>query len=253
MAEIKYIIPFTYKWEGGLSNATTDAASKNPSPYTINGKTGWHTNKGITYPVFKTGATKYGYKDSLENFRDMPHDIWLKIAKGGYWDKLNLDTVKSQAVANVMFSWCWGSGYAWIPRVSAYLKANGITWVGGTYSGKKLTLAPDFKQLAAKLNELSDKVGEKKVFEDLIEQKKQFLLSLKAANPGGIYTKGWMNRLEDLRGYSSTLLGKTMEATKETVINATEVVKKNPLKTVVIAAAVTVLIYTGYKLIKKNI
>lgn len=53
------------------------------------------------------------------------------------------------------------------------------------------------------------------------------MLSLKAANPGGIYTKGWMNRLEDLRSYSSTLLGKTMEATKETITNATEVVKKS--------------------------
>lgn len=104
----------------------------------------------------------------------MPHEIWLKIAKGGYWDKLNLDTVKSQAVANVMFSWCWGSGYAWIPRVSAYLKANGITWVGGTYSGKKLTLAPDFNQLAAKLNELSNKVGEKKFSKILLSKKNNF-------------------------------------------------------------------------------
>jgi len=129
MADIKYIIPFTYKWEGGLSNAKTDSASANPSPYIYKGVGGWHTNKGVTYPVFKAGASKYGYADTSDNFLTMPEDIWLKIAKGGFWDKLNLDTLKSQAVANVLFSWQWGSGYGWITRVSDYLKSKGINWV----------------------------------------------------------------------------------------------------------------------------
>lgn len=52
MADIQAIIPFTYKWEGGLSRATTDKASASPSPYVHQGVKGWHTNKGITYPVF---------------------------------------------------------------------------------------------------------------------------------------------------------------------------------------------------------
>lgn len=34
---------------------------------------------------------------------------------------------------------------------------------------------------------------------------------------------------------------------------ATEVVKKNPWKTIAAAAAITIVVYTGYKLIKKNI
>ncbi len=222
MADIKYIIPFTYKWEGGLSRATTDSASKNPaniSPYTINGQTGWHTNKGVTYSVFKEGAKKYGYQDTLENFKTMPHDIWLKITKNGYWDKLKLDNVKSQAVANVLFSWIWGSGYAWVPRVSKYLKSNGINWEGGSYVGKTLKLAADFNQISNKLNELVAKIGEKKAFDDLADQKKQFLLSLKgtasnpvtAEKPQGVYTDGWMNRLKDLQEYSYTLFGKTIE------------------------------------------
>lgn len=247
MADIKYIIPFTYKWEGGLSNAKTDSASANPSPYIINGVGGWHTNKGITYAVFKAGATKYGYQDTLENFKDMPHEIWLKIAKGGYWDTLGLDAMKSQAVANVMFSWCWGSGYAWVPRVSAYLKSKGIDWVGGNWVGGKLKLAPDFKQITPKLNELIDKQGEQQTFNDLIEQKKQFLLSLgeksnpkTAKYPEGVYTKGWLNRLNDLQTYSSTLLGKSFEATKEFV-------KKKPLTTMILTALVIVSGYLIYE------
>ncbi len=262
MAEIKYIIPFTYKWEGGLSNATTDNASKNPaniSPYTINGKKGWHTNKGVTYSVFKSGASKYGYQDTLENFKDMPHEIWLKIAKGGYWDTLNLDNLKSQAVANVMFSWCWGSGYAWIPRLSSYLKSKGINWVGGNWVASKMKLAPDFKQITDKLNQLIDKQGEKQTFEDLIEQKKQFLLSLgEKANPKtakfpqGINTKGWMNRLTELQSYSSTLLGKGIEATKDVANKTIEEVKKKPLTTIVLTTLLLISSYLVYNYTIKN-
>ena len=210
MADIKYIIPFTYKWEGGLSRATTDSASKNPaniSPYTINGQSGWHTNKGITYSVFKAGASKYGYQDTLNNWKDMPHDIWLKITKSGYWDRLKLDTYNSQPVANVMFSWVWGSGLAWQPRMERYLKTKGINWARN-----------NFGDLATNLNGLVTKDGEKKIFDELVEQKKQFLLSLKGtdsnpvtdAKPQGVYTDGWMNRLRDLQTYSYTLLSKTI-------------------------------------------
>lgn len=257
MAEIKYIIGFTKGWEGGLTNNPDDSASKNPSPYEYKGQKGWHTNKGVTYAVFKANATKLGYQDTAQNFLTMPDDIWLKIAKMKYWDILGLDTVKSQSVANVMFSWQWGSGYAWVPRVSKYFAANGITWIGGNWVGKTFKLAPDFGQISQKLNELIDKVGEQKAFEDLIEQKREFLMSLKgtksnpvtAAKPDGVFTKGWMNRLNDLKTYSGSLLGKAAQATVETVKNANEVVKKNPLKTIAFVMGISIAIYYGVKLI----
>jgi lysozyme family protein len=225
MAEIKYIIPFTYKWEGGLSRATTDTASKNPSPYTYKGQTGWHTNKGITYSAFKSLATKLGYQDTADNFLNMPQNIWLKIAKNGYWDIINLDAVKSQPIANVMFSWQWGSGYSWRNRVQKYLASKGINWS-----------ISDLKGLPNKLNELSEKQGEKKTFDELIEQKKQFLLSLnQPANE-----KGWLRRLEDLRTSSYDLLGK-----------GAEIVKKNLIPTIAITFALIAGGYLLYKTIKK--
>lgn len=222
MADIKYIIPFTYKWEGGLSRATTDKASANPSPYVYKGQTGWHTNKGVTYTAFKSLAPKLGYKDTSQNFLTMPEDIWLKIAKNGYWDIINLDNLKSQALANLMFSWQWGSGYAWRNRVKNYLLSKGISWNIG-----------DLKGLSDKLNQLVSKQGEKQTFDDLIEQKKQFLLSLnQPANE-----KGWLRRLEDLKSYSYGLLGKSIE-----------VVKRNIIPTILITAA---LAFGGYILINK--
>lgn len=237
MANIQAIIPFTYKHEGGLSRATTDKASKNPaniSPYTIKGVKGWHTNKGVTYSVFKEGAAKYGYKDTLENFVNMPHEIWLKIAKNGYWDIINLDNVKSQAVANLMFSWMWGSGYAWRNRVKSYLKSKGIYWN-----------ISDLKGLYVHLNNLTEKQGEKQTFDELTEQKRQFLLSLNQPKN----EKGWMNRLNELKSYSYTLMSKPIEYV---ATSAKEVVKKNPYKVAALTIAIALTSYIGYKLIIKN-
>lgn len=218
MADIKYIIPFTKGWEGGLSNDKNDRASENPSPYEHKGQMGWHTNKGVTYAAFKSNAPKLGYQDTASNFLVMPDDVWLKIAKQKYWDVVGLDSVKSQAVANVMFSWQWGSGYAWVPRVSKYLNSKGIKWNGGKWVGSTIKLDPDFKQITSNLNLLIDKQGEKQTFDDLANQKKEFLLSLKGTKanpvtdkyPQGVYTNGWMNRLKDLQTYSYTLFGKTI-------------------------------------------
>jgi hypothetical protein len=225
MADIKYITSFTEKWEGGLSRATTDTASKNPSPYTYKGQTGWHTNKGVTYSTFKSLAPRLGYKDTAENFLNMPQDIWLKIAKVGYWDIINLDAVKSQAIANLIFSWQWGSGYSWRNRVQRYLASKGINWS-----------ISDLKGLPNKLNELSDKQGEKKTFDELIEQKKQFLVSLnQPANE-----RGWLRRLEDLKNNGYTFLGKSVE-----------VIKKNLVPTILITTALLVGSYILYKTIKK--
>lgn len=110
MADHKIIIPFILKAEGGLSRATTDTASRNPSPCVINGVTGWHTNKGITWSTFTGLAAKLGYVASCENFKTMPQSIWDKIFKNGYWDALNLDRVNSQAIANIAADFAWGAG-----------------------------------------------------------------------------------------------------------------------------------------------
>jgi hypothetical protein len=233
MADIKYITDFTKKWEGGLSRATTDKASKNPSPYVYKGQTGWHTNKGVTYTSFKSLAPKLGYKDTAENFLTMPEDIWLKIAKVGYWDVINLDNLKSQAIANLMFSWQWGSGYGWRNRVQNYLKSKGIDWS-----------IKDLNGLSNKLNELSDKQGEKQTFDDLIEQKKQFLLSLnQPANE-----KGWLRRLDDLKNSGYSFLGKTVQVAKKGV----EIAKQNPLPTILITVALVLGSYILYKTVIKN-
>lgn len=191
MAQIDKIVDHTLQWEGGLSNATTDTASKNPSPYVHNGVTGWHTNKGITYASFKEGSKTLGFEDNADNFLKMPNWIWMKIAKNMYWDKLHLDNVKSQAIANLLFSWTWASGYGWRNRIQSYLKSKGVTWSQSDFAG-----------LPAAINGLTDKFGEKTIADELFEQYRQFYISLNQP----VYIKGWLNRVNDLQKYSYSLI-----------------------------------------------
>jgi hypothetical protein len=191
MANILEILPFTLKWEGGLSRATTDKASLHPSPYTFKGVKGWHTNKGVTYPVFKDGAKLLNYQDTAENWFNMPMNIWVKIAKFKFWDKLFLDNVKSQAIANAMFSWQWGAGYGWRPRMQRYFLSKGIKWN-----------INDFKSLPGHLNTLSDRMGEKNLFDELIEQQIEFYKSLNEP----VYIKGWLNRVESMRKFGNSFI-----------------------------------------------
>lgn len=206
MAKIDLIIPHTLKWEGGLSRATTDSASKNPSPYIYKNVYGWHTNRGITYQTFSEGSKLLGYENNLNNFIFMPDYVWLKIAKKMFWDPLKLDDLQSQALANLFFSWSWAGGSGYKHRTNVYLRSKGIAW---NYK--------DPSTLAEALNTLIKKVGEKRAFNDLLNQYKEFYLGMPEssnpkteAHPEGVYTKGWLNRLDDLKNFSSTFIGKTV-------------------------------------------
>ena len=191
MASIDSILPLTKIEEGGLSRATTDTASKYPSPYVYKNQTGWHTNRGVTYRAFKDLAPKLGYTDNYQNFIQMPDSIWLKIAKNGYWNVINLDEMKSQAIANLFFSWQWGAGFGWRNRIKRWFETKNINW-----DKDELT------ELSKNINTVVSRQGEKKVLDELIEQFKEFYVSLN--QPANI--KGWLNRLNRLKEHAYKLL-----------------------------------------------
>jgi hypothetical protein len=191
MANFNDIKGLTLKWEGGLSKATTDTASRNPSPYVHKGVTGWHTNKGVTYSTFVSASKKLGFENNANNFINMPDAIWNKIAKGLYWDNLNLDQLKSNGVAFQLFSWNWGAGTGWFPRIKRFLTSKGIEW-----NGKSSTLSDS-------MNKLIEKQGEKKTIADLDIQQKEYYTSLN--QPANI--KGWINRIKDTTSYAVSYIG----------------------------------------------
>lgn len=184
------LINYIKKAEGGLSRANTDTASKNPSPYVYKGVTGWHTNKGIQWLVFKELAPSAGYEVNENNFLTMPDSIWGKIFKIGYWDQLKCSEYQSQAIAAAVGDWAWASGAGGArSALMRYLKTKGIE-------------AKNSAAIAGAFNILVGKDGESKVYNDLINERIRFFKALnQPANE-----KGWINRMEKLRELGSSLL-----------------------------------------------
>lgn len=106
MADYKKLIPFIRQWEGGLSKAKTDFASKYPVP----DGSGYHTNKGVTWKTFEGLSEKLEYDDTPELFYEMPDWLWERIWKGGFWDSIGGDQIKSQGIADYLADYSWASG-----------------------------------------------------------------------------------------------------------------------------------------------
>lgn len=183
MADIKKLAPFILKWEGGLSRDKTDTASKFPCPTPYKGVYGWHTNKGVTYRAW---VAVFG-KNNDHRFFAMSEDDWAKIMKGGYWDTWKADLIKDQRIANTLVDWVWGSG-AWgikIPQRMLGLKIDGVV---GQKTIEAINNAPsDFLQR-------------------LYQERKDFLHRIVKSNPTQQrFIKGWLNRMNDLINYNSSV------------------------------------------------
>lgn len=197
MANHKIIVPFIRKWEGGLSRASTDRASRYPAPWSYNGLTGWHTNKGITFETFKENADNLGYDVTPENFFTMPDEIWTKIYKEIYWDHFDLDSMRSQSLANILVSWAWGSGRTGsFNLLKKYLATKGI-YLGGTPYNGAARQVPDI------LNKLS-RGREKQIFDEMVEVRRQFYHDLN--QPANL--KGWLNRLASFVEFNAAAIKK---------------------------------------------
>lgn len=188
MADFKTAIPYIRKAEGGLSRATTDTASKNPAPFTYQGKTGWHTNKGITWTTFSGLASKLGYEPTAANFFSMPDSIWEKIYKDGYWNPMMAESFKSDAIAVAIVDYAWAFG---VGGATTRLKK----WV-------KSTFGIDAKTMADVVNTVNKQSDEAETFNKLILHRKAAFSALKQpANE-----KGWLIRMDVLKDFGSSLL-----------------------------------------------
>lgn len=188
MADLDKAIPYILKAEGGLSRATTDTASKNPAPYVYQGKTGWHTNKGITWTTFSSLAPKLGYEASASNFFVMPTAIWKKIYSNGYWEPMQADIIKSDAIAVAVVDYAWAFG---VGGATTRLKR----WVETTF-GKTANSMTDVANI------INAQPNEADTFEKLIAHRKAAFTALNQPTN----EKGWMARMDTLKDFGSTLL-----------------------------------------------
>jgi hypothetical protein len=188
MADYRNIINFIKFKEGGLSSATTDSASNNPSPCG-NGSNGkpYHTNKGVTWATFKGLSSTLGYSASCANFISMPDSIWGKIYKESYWDKIQGDKIKNQAIANTFVEMAWGSGVGSntstkgaIPYLKNFFKK---------YYNKSFNT---ITEMVNYVNELDSQGKTPDLFEKLFVFRKNLYTSFN--QPSNL--KGWLNRLD---------------------------------------------------------
>ena len=180
MTLIEKYVKFTKKWEGGLSRDKSDSASSYPCPTPFNGKTGWHTNAGITY---KTWAGFYGVEND-HRFYTMNAADWFSIFKKGYWDGVHGDSFTSQNIAIFVTGMAWGSG--------------------AKQAGKSLQVAINHCGLLCSIDGVignktinaANAINPTQLFDELINERKRFFYAI-ATGKNAKFLNGWLNRLTD--------------------------------------------------------
>ena len=181
---IEKYIKFVKKWEGGLSRDKADSASKFPCPTPFQGKTGWHTNVGITYAAW---VSFYG-KDNDKEFFEMSADDWFRVFKKGYWDKVRGDEYDSINIAIFVTGMAWGSGPS--QAISSLQRAINNCGVLVKIDGL----------IGKKTIDGANSIEPRKLFDELAEERERFFRAI--AQPGSKnekFLKGWLNRLADYK------------------------------------------------------
>lgn len=191
MADYKIILDHIAKFEGGLSADPRDTCSKQPSDYVMPSGTykGYkvHTNKGICYITWKGNAESLGYDSSSNGFIKMTKTQWSQIVKKIFWDKLNLDNVNSQKIAELIFEATWASGFGGSKSLIQYMQTQlNVDSVGviGAKTIEALNLVIEIDLLYLKL----------------WNYRLDWYKKLAASNPVayGTFLKGWTNRMNAL-------------------------------------------------------
>jgi len=173
-------IDFVKQWEGGISRAKTDTASKHVAP----GTNGIHTNKGITWTTYWNHGKGHGYIPTVKDFLEMSDARWLQIFNKLYWHPMHGDKLmlKDPALAFYVVQFAWGSGTGGAERQLAKFQRQKMAIVDNNIT--KLEIAQNF---------LLDPMPVAVRFKQLIDFKRNYFISLnQPAN-----TKGWLNRLND--------------------------------------------------------
>jgi type VI secretion system secreted protein VgrG len=185
MADYKLFVPFVLKWEGGWADDKDDRGGK--------------TNMGITYSTYKTLSSKVlGVSPSLERFKALTKQQAAIFVKW-FWDKATYgNSIKSQAVAESITSWYWGSGSygikQWQRMLRDVFKKNiSVDGVVGPQTISATNSIPENKLVPAAI-EYRGKTFKQITLNDSSQVK---------------FLKGWMNRLNDFAQRHSSLIKKS--------------------------------------------
>lgn len=178
MANIEKLIPLILKWEGGYVNDPDDR--------------GGPTNMGITLATWKSrGYDKNGDGIIDENdVKQISREDARLILEKYYWNRWQADKIESQAIANLLVGWVWGSGLYGItfPQGILKVKQDGIV-------GPKT------------LNAVNNFPDQEELFYRLWHGKRAYLNLICIDRPQNKkFLKGWLNRLNDCKWFPIALL-----------------------------------------------
>lgn len=165
------IIPHTINWEGGYVNDPADS--------------GGATNRGITYTTYSSLCkTVLGVNPSLSHFKTLTKENAAMFIKY-FWDKATgNNSIKSQAIAESMFNWHWGSGQYGLQLWQRMLN---------TSFGAQLTTDGI---IGKETINFTNSINEKKLFQEAIRTREKFFKELAVARPkDSKFLRGWLNRL----------------------------------------------------------
>ena len=182
------LVPFIQKFEGGLSRDPNDTASSKPAPWSHNGLTGWHTNKGITYETFLSNASRLGYAPTKENFFKMPNSIWLKVLRGGFMSAYPLEKINHlPRIQAVIITWAWGSGLGGSESRLARFQREEMGIVDSN-----ITKGEIIANFAKHIN----KANEREWFNKLCDRRAEDFSKMRTFS---VHGKGWLRRLSEFR------------------------------------------------------
>jgi hypothetical protein len=117
----------------------------------------------------------------------MPNDIWAKIYKEGFWNPMQGDRIKNQAIANTFVEMAWGSG------VGSNTSSKGaIAYLKNFFKSKYNKSFDTITQIVDYVNKLDEEGQTPELFEKLYDFRKSLYSSFN--QPSNI--KGWINRLD---------------------------------------------------------
>lgn len=162
-----------YNWilpaEGGYGNDPKD-------PGNWCGNVNYGTHKGLSAAAFNS---IYGRcPSSIEELKQVSESQGENIFKWHYWDKLHLDQMQSQELANILSDWIYNGGPA-------------IEWMiahGGP---------GDWKKIISTLNAKDPKA----LIQSVLKEREKYYRYLATAFPQKYagFLRGWLNRLDRFR------------------------------------------------------
>lgn len=105
MTDYRQWIPHLLQWETGSPNGwSVKSVPGDNGGLTVSGLT-WNTYKSLCYQLL-------GIKPTIENFKALSRKNWEVFVKW-FWDKFTLNnSIKSQAIAEMVVDFAWGSKFA---------------------------------------------------------------------------------------------------------------------------------------------